>query len=270
MDFSKLTPQEVSITLQEIYPGYNFNNPYEKVADTFKVINTGKSYPKPIVDLYIAHSLHNNGLEVPLNYNVYDLPEREFVELTKLYYLPPIDSIENRERAERITRILNDIKISFNPSVLKVELIPVAFYGKNNYGDFSWMINRPEYNNALFIFDETQEDFLKFAEYSQSGILDTNLCNRLFKDFQQLQCQDPPKAAGIPVASDDKGYQDIITALPYVEGALNYIESLIKSGHYTQILYPAERDDRTFRTSYNVSPDIKEYIVNSLENFSSQ
>lgn len=40
-----------------------------------------------------------------------------------------------------------------------IKLVPSIFSGRNKLGDFSWMIKQPEYNDALFIFNDNQEAF---------------------------------------------------------------------------------------------------------------
>ncbi|MFK4488865.1 hypothetical protein ABIA45_003943 [Bradyrhizobium sp. USDA 336] len=41
----------------------------------------------------------------------------------------------------------------------KVEVVGVVFTGGGKYGDFSWMIERTAYRDALFVFDDNEAQY---------------------------------------------------------------------------------------------------------------
>lgn len=267
MDFSKLTPQEITEVLDEIYPGYNFNAPYEKVIDTFKIINPDGSYPTAVVDLYIAHILHAQNIEIPPNYDVYALPSKIFLELTKVYHLPLNDDDVTRKRAKRITRIVNDMKgLTYNLKPTKIDLIPMGLYNRNISENLPLIIENSEFENSLFVVDISEEDFITYAEYLNSGRQNPFICELMSTDLKNFMCMVSPKVAGIPVGLGGIGYQDIKLAVPYIESAIEYIKNLLATGQYISVVYLTEDDGRTLKTlSMHPSSEIKEFIVDSLE-----
>jgi len=276
MDLSKLTIEEINNSLRESYPNNElFSDPYHIANITYNNVVEGNTYPIPIVDLYIASNLNKMGVKIPSGYNTDLLPHSLFIDLTKIYYLSPNDNEENRIRAKRITRILLDL----NRIGEGIKLIPSGFKGRNKEGDFSWMINRPEYNDVLFIFNDNQvvlkaslsrtSQFIAFIEYLRSGENNGMACsigggNAVIRPYQ---CLIPPKAAGIPTGSRGVGYQNLDAAKPYIDIAIEYINGLLKSGNYKRVMYSASRDGRTLGASiFSPSIEVKEYIVSSLEN----
>lgn len=265
MDLSKLTIEEINNSLRESYPNNSsFSDPYQTANIIYNNIVEGNTYPIPIVDLYIASNLNKMGVKIPHDYNSDLLPQSLFIDLTKIYYLSPNDNEENRIRAKRITRILLDL----NRFEEGIKLVPSGFKGRNKEGDFSWMINRPEYNDVLFIFNDNQEQFIAFIEYLRSGKNKGMACsigggNAVIRPYQ---CSIPPKAAGIPTGSRGTGYQNLEVAKPYIDRAIEYINGLLKSGNYKRVMYSASRDGRTLGASiFSPSTEVKEYIVSSLE-----
>lgn len=262
MDLHKLTQNEIVESLTEV--GTDI---YELAAHNFKTIEPGKTYPIPIADLYIAQSLYKTGIHIPKGYDINKLPADVFVQLAQTYYLPNEDTPANRLRAERITRIILDLAHSQNDKP-KIEILPVVFVGLRQSGDFSWMITRPEYADTLFIFNDNEQQFQAFAQYLTMGANKTLACgvgggNATIRPYQ---CQNPPRAAGIPTGSSGLGYTNLITAKPQIDAAIKYIRDLLATGHYKRVAYSAANDGRTLGTAiFAPSPDIKEYIVKSIE-----
>lgn len=152
-----------------------------------------------------------------------------------------------------------------------IKITPFIFYGTGIVGDFNWMIKQPEYKGTLFLFNDNQEQFQKFAEYTIThSENDKNLAcssgggNAIIRPYQ---CLDPPRAAGIPTGVNGLGYKNLNTAKPYIDASTQYIKALLNTGLYDSIAYSSEYDGRTLGTSiYSPSNDVKEYIVQSLEN----
>ena len=50
-----------------------------------------------------------------------------------------------------------------------MQVIGSIFGGGGKAGDFGWMIQQPEYDDALFIFNDNEEQFLAFRKNPKSG-----------------------------------------------------------------------------------------------------
>jgi hypothetical protein len=156
----------------------------------------------------------------------------------------------------------------------QIQVIPVIYNQNNMIGDFTWMIERPEYNDVLFIFNDNEEQFLIFHEYLNNGNqnLANDACNAGSGNAQirPYQCLNPPKAAGIPTGSYNNGvYVDINTAKPYIDASIRYIRQLLRSGLYKRIVYSAGPDGYILGIKeFNPSPDVLNYITQQINDLS--
>jgi len=144
------------------------------------------------------------------------------------------------------------------------QLIPVRFSQKGQYGDFDWMSRQCRYKKSLFIFNDNEEQFLAF----QSGRWKRGCIkgggNAVVRP---CQCIPVPRSAGVPTGKCRVGYNDLAEDRHQINRALFHIRSLIEKHNYDAVFYSAAEDGRTLGNSiFNVSPDIKEYIVQGLEN----
>lgn len=248
MDFSKLTPEEVTECI-----GYVNYNECEKI---FKKIWTTPTelYPCPIVDLYIATILYREGV-----YGIKDnLENYNIEELAKYFYLGKnIDKI----RIYRINRML----LEYNN---RLEIIPSVFQGTKREGDFKYMIESGKYPNSLFIFNDNQENFLLFHNYLQTGRGKNSACspgggNAIIRPYQ---CNIPPTSCGIPTGSKGIGYKNLHSAKPYIDAAFNHIKILLANGYYKYIYYSADSSDNYSLgvSIFSPSEDVKQYIVDNI------
>ena len=145
-----------------------------------------------------------------------------------------------------------------------MQLIGTVFQGGGTYGDFGWMIPQPEFSNALFVFNDNQEQFLAHLNDSKS----TYGCapgggNAIVRPYQ---CQNPPRAAGIPTGSMGASYSALSpdTAL-MIDNAVKVIESLLSSGRYNRVFYSATSENGPLGTGiFKVSKEVKDYILEKL------
>ena len=79
------------------------------------------------------------------------------------------------------------------------------------------------------------------------------------------QCDDPPRAAGIPTG-DAGGYPRLTDgARAAVDDAVAAIRSLVASGRYQRVIYSAADDSGALGTGiFVVGDDVKRYIVDGL------
>ena len=85
-----------------------------------------------------------------------------------------------------------------------MELVPSRFDGRGRPGDFAWMITRPEYADALFVFNDNEEQFRAFQRDPTGGAgLSPGGGNATVRPYRGA---DPPRAAGIPTGQGGQGY----------------------------------------------------------------
>lgn len=253
MDFNKLTLEELN-SFFNMYSVTPTGNPYQYAALLFNQIGSQGRFPEPIVDLYIASQIAGK-IQIPPNYNIEELNSRTFLELAKIFSLPLEDTPEIRNRAKRILRILRPF----------VQVIPVMYKGPNQIGDFAWMITQPEYQDVLFIFNDNQEQFIALLKGQNSGCVRGG-GNAVIRPYQ---CINPPRAAGIPTGVNQQGYTNLEQSRSYIDLAIERIKQLLGTGNYKRVMYSSANDGRSLGTSiFSPSQDVKEYIVNRIEELS--
>jgi hypothetical protein len=149
-------------------------------------------------------------------------------------------------------------------SEIAVQVIPSHYSDKGKEGDFGWMIERPEYSDALFIFNDNQEQFRAFMQNPSPG---TSGCQDGMGNaaIRHYRCVDPPRAAGIPTGP---GYPELTEAVRRViDEAFDVVKDLLASGRYQRVFYSAGKTDDDLGTRiFEVGDDVKRYIVTELRN----
>lgn len=247
MDFRKLNPDELS-SFFRMYLVQPTGDPYVYALELFNHLGPQGKYPEAIVDLYIAYQLKKQGISIPVNYDSDKLNTVQFLELAKILNLPVEDTPMTRERAKRIIRILSPIQI-----------ISVGFTGPGKYGDFGWMIQQPEYQDVLFLFNDNQEQFVDFL-LSRSACMSGG-GNAVIRPYQ---CINPPRAAGIPTGSSGRGYQDLRTGQQYIDEAFEVIKRLLSTGKYKTVMYSGDKDGRLGASIFSPSSEVIDYITNKI------
>lgn len=145
-----------------------------------------------------------------------------------------------------------------------MELVASIFEGPDRPGDFSWMIEQPEWADALFVFNDNAEQFLAFrrdpagrAGCSAGG------GNAVIRPYR---CVDPPRAAGVPTGAGGRGYPSLTTeARAVIDDAVAVITELVATGRYRRLVYSAaDASGRLGTGIFHVGDDVTTYIVDSL------
>ena len=143
-----------------------------------------------------------------------------------------------------------------------IKLIPTQYAGKKKYGDFKWMIDRKEYDDALFIFNDNYEAFVSNSKKAGGG----NAVIRPYK-YKNL-----PRAAGIPTGHwDGKSKKGIgfsvldIETKKIIDESLNVIKNLLDTGRYSRVFYSGKKDGTLGTKIFVVGDDVKDYIVSALQ-----
>ena len=144
-----------------------------------------------------------------------------------------------------------------------MELLASMFAGRGGPGDFAWMIEQPEYADALFIFNDNESEFRAHQGHPAGA----RRCHagRGNAVVRPYQCEDPPRAAGIPTG-DAGGYSRLTDgARAAIDDALAAIRALVASGRYQRVIYSAADDSGALGTGiFVVADDVKRYIVDGL------
>lgn len=147
-----------------------------------------------------------------------------------------------------------------------MEITGTVFKRPGEYGDFAWMIEQPEYADALFIFNDNEEQFLAYRSDPRPPWACTEGGGNAV--IRPYQCQDPPRAAGIPTGSAGRGYQELNDHVrSIIDRAISDIRELLETGRYERVFYSSDGKGGLGTGIFTVSDDIKEYVVQELEKF---
>jgi len=142
-----------------------------------------------------------------------------------------------------------------------MQVIKSQYSGPRQNGDFSWMIGRPEFARALFIFNDNEAQFIAFQTGHASG-LSAGGGNAAIRPYQG---HSPIRAAGIPTGNHG-GYQKLdknVRAL--VDDAIAHIQRLLATGNYDQVIFSYDATNETLGTGiFNVADEVKNYIYQSI------
>src|SRR5690349_16006750 len=89
----------------------------------------------------------------------------------------------------------------------RVQVIGSQFSRPGTDGDFGWMIEQPEYDDALFVFNDNEPQFLAFLQSQDPG---SSGCrpgggNAVIRPYR---CKHPRRAAGVPTGAGE-GYAQL-------------------------------------------------------------
>ncbi len=146
-----------------------------------------------------------------------------------------------------------------------MQLIGSIFQGRGRDGDFAWMIEQPAYADALFLFNDNEEQFRAFEE--DPGSADGCRAGGGNAIIRPYRCTDPPRAAGIPTGWLQRGGYPLLTPSTKraIDDSLAVVETLLQSGRYRRVFYSAADETGQLGTGiFTVGDDVKTYIVSRL------
>jgi hypothetical protein len=178
LDFNKLISNE-RISAAQVY-GISPDK-----LNTITLVQ-GRNSATEIVDLYIAKSLVDSGVNVPKDLNLDLMTKEYYLQLAPIIYLPTEFTSVNIERAKRIIRIIRDYQN-------EITLMPVIFRRPGTIGDFGWMINQQEYQDTLFLFNDNEEQFISIMDMkSDEQKLNTTM-DETTKNNLRIKLKDPQR-----------------------------------------------------------------------------
>jgi hypothetical protein len=163
-----------------------------------------------------------------------------------------------------------------------VQVIGSQFSKTGEHGDFGWMIKRPEYADALFIFNDNEEQFLAYMVSRKDA---KKVSERAYgcqdgggnAAIRHYRCSRPPRAAGVPTgwigSHDGKpagGYPKLTPDVSRVlEEAFAELRRVLGSGRYQRVFYSATSDGDLATKIFTPGDDVKRYIVAELKKLGS-
>ena len=144
----------------------------------------------------------------------------------------------------------------------KYEVTPTSYVGKGKLGDFAWMQVQPEYANALFVFNDNEEQFDAFLDNSASGFMPGG-GNAVARPWRHLE---PAKSAGIPTGKRNAGYPSLGPDVKAkIDQALLVVYELLVSGKYNKLIFSADETLSTLGTGiFTVGEDVCKYVFTKL------
>jgi hypothetical protein len=144
------------------------------------------------------------------------------------------------------------------------DVIGSTFSGDARDGDFGWMIERPEHDRTLFVFNDNAAQFRSHRNHlSGAQLCSPGGGNAVIRPYQ---CQIPVRATGIPTGDDGRGFPtltDDVRAL--IDEAVAVIGELLATGRYDAVVYSSDGRGSLGTGIFQVGADVKHYIVERLE-----
>jgi hypothetical protein len=142
-----------------------------------------------------------------------------------------------------------------------VRIVRSTFKQDDSIGDFSWMIDRPEYARSLFIFNDNEMQFIAFHTGHAAGFT-AGGGNAAIRPYQG---HSPIRAAGIPTG-EKSGYQHLdLNVRALVDDAIAHIQRLLRSGNYDEVIFSYDASNDTLGTGiFDVADEVKSYIYRSI------
>ncbi len=145
-----------------------------------------------------------------------------------------------------------------------VQLVGSTFTGAKQPGDFHWMIERDEFADTLFIFNDNEEQFRAFRSVPRGASgCSAGDGNAVIRPYR---CVDPPCAVGVPTGAHGQGYPELTPdARDVIDEALGVIDELLRTGRYERVIYSAAAGGELGTGIFDVGADVKAYIVDGLQ-----
>jgi hypothetical protein len=142
-----------------------------------------------------------------------------------------------------------------------MQVIKSRFLGPGQDGDFSWMIDRPEYARSLFIFNDNEMQFIAFHTGHAAGFT-AGGGNAAIRPYQG---RSPIRAAGIPTG-EKSGYQHLdLNVRALVDDAMAHIQRLLTSGNYDEVIFSYDAENDSLGTGiFHVADEVKSYIFQNI------
>jgi len=185
----------------------------------------------------------------------------------RVFAEPHVDANAVRERIRAVARRTGIRVVA--PAVAParrtgIQVVPSMFTKHETAGDFVWMIRQPEYQRALFVFNDNESQFERFLAGDMQSGCNPGGGNAAIRPYQ---CETPRLAAGIPTGSIHGGGYTTLTpkVKTVIDRALTELGRVIEErGDVDRIYYSAKRDGGLGTGIFEVGDDVKKYIVDGI------
>lgn len=135
--------------------------------------------------------------------------------------------------------------------------------GHGQPGDFAWMIDRPEYADSLFVFNDNAQEFAAHRGHPPGS----RRCragggNAVIRPYQ---CHPVVRASGIPTGSAGQGFAELsppVRAL--IDEAIGNIERITGECGYRRVFFSATPSGDLGTGIFRVGGDVKSYVLRRL------
>ena len=138
------------------------------------------------------------------------------------------------------------------------------FTERGTVGDFRWMIEQPDYDDCLFLFNDNEGQFRAHRASAGSG----HRCSAGGGNatIRPYQCQLPPRALGIPTG-ECGGYTELDERTrSVIDEAIAQLDVLLATGRYERVVYSWDSARKTLGTGiFEVAPEVTDYVVQQIE-----
>ena len=142
-----------------------------------------------------------------------------------------------------------------------IHIVPSVYKGFGQDGDFDAMIHKHEYVDALFVFNDNEEQWKAHLSGIHSACFKGG-GNAIIRPYQD---KTPPRAVGIPTGHamvKGSGYESLTPEVKAVlDRALGVVRDLVDTGRYDKLVYSSDGHDSLGTGIFKVGQDVKDYIV---------
>ena len=147
---------------------------------------------------------------------------------------------------------------------MAVRVIRSSFVGPSREGDFSWMIEQPEFSSGLFVFNDNERQFYEH----QRQIGTTHRCSEGGGNaaIRPYECSPVPRATGIPTGNNG-GYQSLSPETKRViDDAVAHLDTLLATEAYDTVVYSWNQQTQTLGSGiFDVAREVLDYIVEQID-----
>lgn len=145
------------------------------------------------------------------------------------------------------------------------EVIGSVFHRPGQPGDFAWMIEQPEYDDAFFVFNDNQSEFRLHQQHgANAGLCRAGGGNAIVRPYQ---CRSPQRAAGVPTGDHGSGYPELTDDVGgVIDSAVDAIA--VAGAGFDRIFYSADGSGGLGTGVFRVDEAVKRCVVEKLVSLS--
>ena len=147
-----------------------------------------------------------------------------------------------------------------------IKVIKSKFHGGGKAGDFSWMIEQPQHQSVLFLFNDNEKEF--YAHFNGGNHTCTEGGGNA--KIRAYQCLPVPRATGIPTGTYDrgihyKGYSALDAHVTKVlDDAFLQLENLLSTGRYTALAFSWNDETKFGGEIFDTAQPVRDRIVERI------